>query len=121
MTSNWKLFQPKFKEIWRVNSTSTDSQSREQKGERPCLVIKEFSDSEMMLVIPFTGVLDAERFSYTVKIKKDNTNKLDSDSVALVFQLKSISKTRLIRMIGRINDPDYKKIEILVKELFRIK
>ncbi len=33
----WKQFKPKFKDIWQVDVTYTDSQGHEQKGERPCL------------------------------------------------------------------------------------
>ena len=94
LTVNWKSFKPKFKEIWQVDVTHTDSQGHEQQGVRPCLIIKEFKAGDMVLLIPFTGTLGSERFPYTTKIEKSNGNGLDSDSVALVFQMKSVSKKR---------------------------
>jgi len=84
---------------WQVDVTYTDSQGHEQKGERPCLIIKEFQTGDMVLIIPFTGELTAERFPYTTKIERSKENGLHSDSIALVFQMKSISKKRFKTII----------------------
>ena len=74
----------------------------------------------MVLVIPFTGELTAERFPFTRKIVKNNSNSLSKDSVALVFQMKSISKERFRRKIGRITNNDYKVIETHIKNIYRL-
>ena len=74
----------------------------------------------MVLVIPFTGELAAARFPYTVKIQKSNVNQLDNDSIALVFQIKSINKTRFKYKRGRISNNEYNTIETHIKQIFRI-
>ncbi len=116
----WKNFKTKFKEIWQVDVTYTDTQSHEQKGLRPCLIIKEFKTGYMVLVIPFTGELGAERFPYTTKIEKSKENGLDRDSIALVFQMKSISKKRFKYKRGKISSNKYNNIEIHIKNIFSL-
>lgn len=116
----WKQFKPKFKEIWQVNVTYTDSQGHEQQGERPCLIIKAFQTGDMVILIPFTGVLDAERFSFTTKIEKDNINGLDGDSIALIFQMKAVSKSRFRYKRGKISESKYKQIEVHIKNIFEL-
>ena len=114
----WKHYKPKFKEIWEVDITYPDSQGHEQRGERPCLIIKEFQTGDLILIIPFTGELAAERFPYTTKIERNNTNGLNYDSIALVFQMKSISKSRFKHKIGKISSRKYNEIEIHIKSVF---
>ena len=116
----WQLFKLKFKEIWQVDITATDSQGHEQRGERPCLIIKEFQSGDMVLIIPFTGELAAERFPYSAKIERNNTNGLGSDSIALVFQMKSVSKSRFKNKIGKLSSNKYDEIEIYIKDIFGI-
>jgi len=120
LTLKWKSFKPKFKEIWQVDVTYTDSQGHEQKGVRPCLIIKEFKTGDMVLLIPFTGELGAERFSFTTKIERSNGNRLKNDSIALVFQMKSISKKRFKYQRGKISSSNYNKIELHIKSIFRL-
>ena len=121
LSRKWENFKPKFKDIWQVDITYTDSQGHEQTGQRPCLIIKEFENTDMMLVIPFTGEPSAEHLSYTTKIEKNDVNRLDFDSIALVFQMKSISKSRLISKKGRILKSNYDKIEVHIRDIFRFK
>ncbi|MHA2008700.1 MAG: type II toxin-antitoxin system PemK/MazF family toxin [Promethearchaeota archaeon] len=122
MTERWKNFKPKFKQIWDVDVTCTDSQGHEQRGVRPCLIIKEFEKTgDMVLLIPFTGILDSGRFPYTTKIERNDVNELDNDSIALVFQMKSVSKSRFKRKRGRITVSKYNDIEVHIRNIFRLK
>lgn len=114
----WKQFKPKFKEIWQVDVTYTDSQGHEQKGERPCLIIKEFQTGNIVLLIPFTGTLNSGRFPYTTKIEQNNVNRLDDDSIALVFQMKAVSKSRFKYKRGKLSSSKYDEIEIHIKNIF---
>lgn len=114
----WKRLKPKFKEIWEVDVTYTDSQGHEQEGTRPCLIIKEFQTGYIVLLIPFTGTLNSGRFPYTTKIEKNNINKLDDDSIALVFQMKAVSKSRFKYKRGKLSSSKYDEIEIHIKNIF---
>lgn len=119
MTFKWKNFHPKSKEIWQINLSDIDAEGHEQKGDRPCMIIREFPLNELVLIIPITGELTINnRFSFTVLIKKDDGNGLNCDSVALIFQIKSVSKNRLRYQIGRINNSQYDEIKVQIKEMF---
>ena len=121
LTVKWENFKPKLKDIWQVDVTYTDSQGHEQAGVRPCLIIKEFENTEMLLLIPLTGELSAEHLPFTTKIENNDVNGLDCDSIALVFQMKSISKSRLKYKRGRILKSNYDKIEVHIRDIFRLK
>ena len=120
LTLPWKNFKLKFKEIWEVDVTATDLQGHEQTGVRPCLIIKEFQTGDMVLIIPFTGVLGSGRFPYTTIIERSRENGLDSDSIALVFQMKSVHKSRFKYQRGRISSNKYNNIEVHIKDIFRL-
>ncbi|MFX1394818.1 MAG: type II toxin-antitoxin system PemK/MazF family toxin [Promethearchaeota archaeon] len=120
LAEKWRRFKPKFKEIWKADVTYKDSTGHEQKGVRPCLIIKDFEESEIVLIIPFTGNVSIVEYTpYTVKIEPDNQNKLSDNSVAMIYQIKAISKSRLKYKIGRLINAKYSEIEVLLKEIFR--
>jgi mRNA-degrading endonuclease toxin of MazEF toxin-antitoxin module len=114
----WKNFSIKPKEIWQVDLTVTDLQGHEQRGDRPCLIVKVFPTGDMILLIPITGELESERFPYTTKIERTKDNGLDSDSIALVFQMKSISKSRFKYKRGRLSNSKFNEIRIHFKNIF---
>ena len=67
----WKLFKPKFKDIWKVDISIDESIGHEQSGTRPCLIISFFKEAGLTLVIPLTSNLETKHFPYTVKIEKN--------------------------------------------------
>jgi mRNA interferase MazF len=56
-----------------------------------------------ILVIPLTTQLEALRFTGTVIVEPDATNKLPRRSVALVFQLGAIDRRRMESQIGTLS------------------
>jgi len=88
----------------------------EQEEERPCIIVKVFENINMCLEIPLTSNHDASKFPYTLTIKNNTSNKLLSDSVALLFHIRSISSKRLNTPIGRLSEAKVEKI----KEVFRL-
>jgi len=122
LSEKWRQFKPKYKEIWKIDIPVNESTGHEQRGIRPCLVIKDFEESGLILVIPITGNLSLLEFSpYTVKIEADDQNNLENDSVALLYQIKTIDKSLLKHKIGRLINEKYTQIEIILKEIFRLK
>ena len=115
-----KHFRPKFKEIWKIDLSVQDSEGHEQMGTRPCLIISYFEESRMALVIPITSNVATGRFPHTVKIEKNPINELKNDSIALVYQMRSISITRFLHEIGRMTKPKYNEIEIQLKDILRL-
>lgn len=84
-------------EIWLVEFPSVSV--HEQIGTRPVIILAD-TKVNVCIVIPLTSNLNYQRFSYTTRIESSNSNKLDSDSIALIFQMRSIDKRRIIKKVG---------------------
>ncbi len=88
----------------------------EQYGQRPAILISEVKPN-IAIVVPLTSNLEALRFPYTLTIFPDKQNNLKQISVALIFQIRAIDKSRIVKVIGRINKNTEKKIDELLKSL----
>jgi len=92
----------------------------EQAGHRPAIIIQsEYGLGEIptVLIIPLTSKTKATAFPFTLLIKPDKSNNLDSESVALVFQLRAIDKRRLKQKLGNLKNSEIRKIKQLVKKM----
>ena len=79
----------------------------EQGGVRPSVIFAVASSSELQIVIPLTtnkGRLN--NFPHTHLIHPSSVNGLKADSVALVFQVTSASDYRVLKKIGKLDDPE---------------
>lgn len=92
---------------------------REQRGMRPGLVIAD-TETNMIVVIPLTSNLQALRFPHTLEIKKSKENKLEKDSIALIFQIQSLDKKRFINKIGTLENSYMNQIDKILKKLFQL-
>ena len=108
------------KEIWKV--ALPDTQAHEQMGERPAIILAVHQESGMTMVVPLTKNQDYTRFPYTCLVKKSNTNGLTLDSVALIFQMRSLgnSASRFLYNMGTIEDAHLKQIKALIKDYLTI-
>ena len=105
-------------ELWVLELPS--KRGKEQSGKRPGIIMADTKTS-LVLVIPLTSNLEAlKELPYTIEIKKSYTNKLEKDSVALVFQLQAIDKKRFISKIGNLESSYLNEINRLIKELLKI-
>jgi len=83
----------------------------EQRNHRPVLIIQnEFGNeySPTVIIIPLTGKPRNNALPTHVKIPRSAG--LDKDSIALVEQLRTIDRIRLIKYIGQINENTQNKI-----------
>lgn len=96
----------------------TKGLGHEQSGNRPGIVVSNLVNG-MLMVIPLTTNLEALRFSHTLTLIPDNKNKLTSESVALVFQLKSLDKSRVIQKMGVVDAITYKNLKSILNTLFK--
>ncbi len=62
-------------------------------------------------------ILEALRFPYTLAIFPDNKNNLEQKSLALIFHLRAIDKTRILKTIGKINLKLQKEIDEILKRM----
>jgi mRNA interferase MazF len=89
---------------------------REQYGQRPAIVISD-TGIGILIVVPLTSNLEALRFPYTLAILPDKQNNLKQKSVALIFHIRAIDKSRVVKIIGKINKQVEKKINFILKEM----
>ena len=78
---------------------------REQRGRRPAVVLQDDTyggDLPVVLVVPLTTARTAMRFAGTTLIHPTPENSLPQVSVALVFQLRAIDRSRLVKRLGRL-------------------
>ena len=87
----------------------------EQKGRRPVIVVGEANG--LVTVIPLTTALKRASFSHTEIIEPSRDNGLPDRSVALVFQVKSLDRTRIDGQLGMLSAPDMEKVDALWADL----
>ena len=102
-------------EIWIIDFPSRDG--REQSGTRPSVIIGD-TGTNLVLVVPLTSNLQAlTKLPHTLKINKTKENNLDKESVALILQLQTIDKKRLILKIGSLEESYIREINEEIKRL----
>jgi len=107
-------------DIWMVSLTETVGS--EQKGQRPAVVIAVQPQTNISTVVPLTSNLDATRLPFSHKILRTQNNGLEADSVALVFQIRSLTMTagRFLFRMGSVEQEHFKNIKALIKDYLRI-
>jgi len=105
------------KEIWRVDLTG--ARGHEQKEERPAIIWKDLDHIKMCVVIPLTKTPETEKFAYTYLVSPTTKNGLDEESTALVFQIRSLDKSRLVKKIGSLDESDCKCVAEVLKDLLK--
>ena len=120
--STEQLKKIKSGEIWevRLSISSTDTVGHEQSKDRPCIVIVNNQHISMTTIIPITSNLKTEHYPDTLKIRKNMENKLKSDSVALIFHVRSLSYKRFLKYIGKLNTISLITIKSRIKNYFEL-
>ncbi len=94
-------------------------EGHEQYGTRPAITISDTS-IDIIVVIPITSNLNALRFPYTITLFPDKQNNLDRESVALVFHVRAIDKSRITKVIGEISKELQEKIDNILREMLKL-
>ncbi len=97
----------------------TNNVSHEQQGERPAVLISD-TKTGIIIVIPLTTNLEALRFPFVLTILPDKKNNLKQESIALIFHIRSIDKTRVKKIIGKIDIKTQRKINRIIKEMLKL-
>lgn len=120
--TNRNLEKSKPGDIWWVKLTiqSSDTVGHETQKNRPCLVVANNPKTQLITIIPFQSNLDAINLPYTYLIKKHQNNGLKQDSVAVIFQLRSLSYIRFQNFCGTIKPSDLRKIKDLIKDYLQL-
>lgn len=96
-------------ELWFAELDPTEG--NEQNGKRPVLIISGNamnSGSGLAIVCPLTTKI--KNFVGNIVLLPDEFNGLTSTSEILVFQVRTISKNRLIKKIGYVSSKTHKKV-----------
>ncbi len=101
-------------EIWIIDIGKTGG--HEQEGIRPSIIMADVV-GPVVTVIPCTTNMESLRFPFTVEVYPDLKNKLSSNSVALIFQLRAIDRRKLRKKVGSISRGDLKKIDSQMKKM----
>ena len=91
----------------------------EQGGQRPVLVISNDDFNRVMpvvTVIPLTSLKAGRRIYPSEVLVKRGCANLEADSLVLSYQIRTISKKRIIKLVGAIKEPEtQQEIESAIK------
>jgi len=108
-------------DIWYINLDPT--KGAEIKKTRPGVIVNDDALGKLPLkvIVPLTDWRKRyEIASWMVKIDHDTTNNLSQTSAADCFQVRSISKERFVRKIGRIDSETFEKIKVGLSKVLSI-
>jgi len=88
----------------------------EQEKERPYLILTKLDELELVSAIPLTSNIEAKRFPFSHLIKRSELNGLLLDSIALCFQITTLSFKRLKKKIGRLEEETFIQIKITLQQ-----
>lgn len=94
----------------------------EQDGIRPVLVVQNDKGnrfSPTIVIIPITSSLSKANIPSHVELI--NTHGLDKKSIALVEQIRTLDKKRIIRKITNIDEQDLEKVKQAIKQNLNIR
>jgi len=118
----WRRFQIKDREIWDVElSYPGERDGHEERFKHPCIIVEFNKFVDMATIIPLTSNIQAlKEFPYTHIINTNNKNGLTTQSIAMIYQIRSLSKQRFISKRGRVIRDNYDKIQTHLKDYFQI-
>ena len=106
----------KQQEIWYANLDPVTG--REQSGLRAVVIISgdNLNDhSDLKIVCPLTSKI--KKYTGSLLLQKSKINNLTKDSEVLVFQVRTVDETRLIKKIGMISKEEMRTIRFYLDEL----
>ncbi len=106
----------KQQEIWYADLNPI--KGRDQNGVRPVVIVSgnNLNDhSDLKIVCPVTSQL--KKYPGSLFLEKNDVNKLSKDSEVLVFQIRTIDETRLIKKIGSITKAQMKSLLVYLDEI----
>ena len=91
----------------------------EQYGKRPAVLISD-TKTNIAIVVPITSNMEALKFPHTLIIAPDKQNKLDQKSIAMIFQLRAVDKTRITKIIGRLNKNIGDTLDKMIRKMLNL-
>lgn len=93
---------------------------REQSGRRPAVAVQtDVLGEPMLMIAPITSNLNALRFAYSIKIEPSEENGLTQTSIVMIFQMRAIDKSRIIKKIGTLSDMDLAEVDAEIWKMLK--
>lgn len=92
---------------------------KEQKGRRPVVIISGNTMNKnlgIFIICPISSKI--KNYAGCVKLEKNKINKLNESSEIIAFQIRTISKERMIKKIGEITNEQLKDVFYALNEVF---
>ena len=107
-------------DVWivQLSLTTTNSIGHEIMKTRPCIVYKVNEFVHMYTIIPLTSTLKIGNLPHTLTIKPSQNNGLTKKSIAMIFQLRSLSFKRFKSKIGTISCENMIRIKNVLIDYF---
>jgi len=105
------------KDIYLVNLDPI--KGKEQRGKRPAVIISGNTMNKnlgILIICPISSKI--QNYAGCVKVSKNKTNKLSEDSEIITFQIRAITKERMIKKIGEITNEQLKEVVYSLNEIF---
>jgi len=105
-------------EIWYCDLNPT--KGSEQSGLRPVVIVSgDLANTHLNTVICCPLTTKIKNYKGNVVLTPNNDNNLTNASETLTFQIRSVSKARLIRRIGLISKEELKQIKNGFDDIWR--
>lgn len=105
-------------EIWNANLNPT--KESEQQGFRPIVIISgNLLNQYLRVVIACPLTTKIKEYKGNVILKPTTQNGLSKQSEIMIFHIRSISKERLVKKIGRITPEQFKELKQGLDDILR--
>jgi mRNA interferase MazF len=105
-------------DVLSINLPTSDT--REQSGRRPAIALQiDILGEPMLMIAPVTSSLSASRFAFSVQIEPTVGNGLSQTSIIMIFQMRAIDKSRIIKKIGNLSVKDLKKVDTEIWKMLK--
>ena len=108
-------------EIWLVNLDPTIGQ--EISKTRPAVIV----NNDLIGILPLKVIVPItdwkERYNnrpWMIKLEPNNSNRLTKKSAADTFQVRSLSQSRLVKKLGKLDDSEMKEITAALAIVLKI-
>jgi len=95
------------------------TKGKEQKGKRPVVIVSGNTMNKnlgIFIICPISSKI--KNYAGCVKVEKNKENNLRENSEIITFQIRTISKERMIKKMGEITDEQLKEIFYSLNEVF---
>jgi len=96
------------------------SGGREQSGRRPAVAVQTDAAGEPMLMVgAISSNLTASRFAFSVQIEPSAENGLTQTSIVMIFQMRAIDKSRIVKKLGSLSGEDLQRIDVEIWRMLK--